>query len=64
MTTSVDEMIEFLGIAASKGFLNEKHRNARRTACNKLFDILDPEQKNVGVRARQPGRELGRGSRT
>lgn len=47
MTTSLDEPIEFLGIAASKGFLNDNTVNARRTACKKFFDILDDEQKNV-----------------
>jgi hypothetical protein len=47
MTTSVDEAIEFLGIAGSKGFLNDNTVNARRTACNKFFDILEPDQKNV-----------------
>lgn len=46
-TTSVNEAIEFLGIAASKGFLNDNTVNARRTACNKFFDILDEDQKNV-----------------
>lgn len=45
--TSLDEPIEFLGIAASKGFLNDNTVQARRTACNKLFDILDPDQKTV-----------------
>lgn len=47
MTTSVDEPIEFLGIAASKGFLNDNTVQARRTACNKFFDILDEDQKSV-----------------
>jgi hypothetical protein len=47
MSTSTDEVIEFLGIAGEKGFLNENTVNARRTACNKFFDILDQDQKNV-----------------
>lgn len=47
MATSLDEPIEFLGIAASKGFLNDNTVNARRTACKKFFDILDEDQKNV-----------------
>lgn len=47
MTTSVDEVIEFLGIAGDKGFLNDNTVVARRTACNKFFDILEPDQKNV-----------------
>jgi hypothetical protein len=47
MTTSVDEVIEFLGIAADKGFLNDNTVLARRTACNKFFEILEPDQKTV-----------------
>lgn len=47
MTTSVEETIEFLGIAASKGFLNNNTVQSRLTACDKFFDILDPDQKNV-----------------
>lgn len=44
---SVDEVIEFLGIAGDKGFLNDNTVVARRTACNKFFDILEPDQKTV-----------------
>ena len=47
MTTNVDEMIEFLGIIEEQGFLNDNTAVARRTACKKLFDILDPEQRTV-----------------
>jgi hypothetical protein len=47
MSTSLDEPVEFLGIAASKGFLNDNTVNARRTACKKFFDILDENQKTV-----------------
>lgn len=47
MATDLDEVNEFLVIAANKGFLNENTVNARRTACNKFFDILDADQKNV-----------------
>jgi hypothetical protein len=39
--------MEFLKIAADKGFLNENTVGARRTACNKFFDILEAGQKNV-----------------
>lgn len=46
-TTNLEEVTEFLGIASAKGFLNENTVNARRTACNKFFDILDKDQKNV-----------------
>lgn len=45
--TSVEEVIEFLGIAGDKGFLNDNTVVARRTACNKFFDILEPDQKTV-----------------
>lgn len=47
MSTNTDEVLEFLGIAAQKGFLNDNTAVARRTACNKFFDILDPDQKSV-----------------
>jgi hypothetical protein len=47
MTTSLDEVIEFLEIASSKGFINDNTASARRTACVKFFDILEPDQKNV-----------------
>ncbi len=47
MQTKVDEVTEFLGIAAAKGFLNDNTVVARRTACNKFFDILDPDQRTV-----------------
>src|SRR5688500_16988875 len=47
MTTSVDEVIEFLGIAGDKGFLNDNTVVARRTACNKILDLLEPDHKNV-----------------
>ena len=59
MTTNLDEPLQFLGIVASKGFWNENTVQARRTACTKFFDILDEDQKNVAVRARQPGRDQG-----
>jgi hypothetical protein len=47
VVTSTDEVIEFLGIVLDKGFLNENTVIARRVGCNKFFDILDPDQKNV-----------------
>lgn len=47
MTTSLDEVIEFLDIASSKGFINDNTASARKTACVKFFDILEPDQKNV-----------------
>lgn len=47
MTTNLNEMIEFLTIAAEKGFLNDNTVFARKTACKKFFDILEPGQKTV-----------------
>src|SRR4051794_27004779 len=47
MTSSTDEMIEFLGIVGEKGFLNPNTVGARLTASRKFIDILDPEQKTV-----------------
>jgi uncharacterized protein YkvS len=47
MRTEVNEVIEFLGIAGNKGFMNDNTVVARRTACNKFFDILEPDQKTV-----------------
>jgi len=45
--TSLDEIFEFLGIVASRGTWNDNTVQARRTACNKFFDILDEGEKNV-----------------
>ena len=45
--TTLDDLTEFLAIAASKGFINDNTANARRTACVKLFGILDDDQKNM-----------------
>lgn len=45
--TDVNDVIEFLNIAASKGFLNDNTVVARRVACNKLFEILEPDQRTV-----------------
>jgi len=48
MTTSnLEEVIEFLVIAEKQGFLNDNTVQARRTACNKLFSVLDEDQKTV-----------------
>ncbi len=47
MTTSLDEPMEFLGIVASRGSWNDNTIQARRTACNKFFDILEEGEKNV-----------------
>jgi hypothetical protein len=47
MTTDLNEVTDFLEIAGRQGFLNDNTVAARRTACNKLFDIIDPENKTV-----------------
>lgn len=47
MAISLEELTEFLSIAAEKGFINDNTANARRTACSKFFGILDEDQKNV-----------------
>jgi hypothetical protein len=47
MTTDLNEVTEFLDIAGRQGLLNDNTVAARRTACNKLFDILDPENRTV-----------------
>ncbi|HUB97144.1 MAG TPA: hypothetical protein VL993_14575 [Stellaceae bacterium] len=45
--TDLAEAMEFLDIAGEKGFVNENTVSARRTACNKFFDILEPGDKTV-----------------
>jgi hypothetical protein len=47
MPTPLDEVFEFLRIANDKGFLNSFTIQSRITGCNKLFAILDDDQKNV-----------------
>lgn len=47
MPTPLTEVIEFLDIANSKGFLNSFTVQSRITGCNKFFEILDEDQKNV-----------------
>lgn len=39
----IEELIEFLNIAEDKGFLNSNTAQGRRTACSKLFSVLDDE---------------------
>jgi hypothetical protein len=45
--TNLDSVLEFLTIVANKGFLNENTVGARRTACNKLFELLESEERTV-----------------
>ena len=47
MTTPLNEPLEFLGVVATRGTWNDNTIQARRTACNKFFDILDEGEKNV-----------------
>ena len=44
---TVNEVIEFLDIVSSKGFLNPNTAGARKTACRKFFDILDDNERTV-----------------
>ncbi|HWX26461.1 MAG TPA: hypothetical protein VNZ53_03370 [Steroidobacteraceae bacterium] len=45
--TSLDNVFEFLEIIAKKNFLNDNTVQARRTACNKLFELLEPDERTV-----------------
>jgi hypothetical protein len=45
--TPLDEIFPFLDYAQNKGFINKNTVLGRRTACNKLFSVLDPEQKSA-----------------
>ncbi len=48
MSIHTDEIFTFLSIAEDKGFLNANTVQARRTACSKLFSVLeDDEQRTV-----------------
>ncbi len=45
--TKLDELFQFLDVAQQKGFINGNTTHGRRTACTKLFSVLDEDQKNV-----------------
>lgn len=45
--TSLDNVFEFLDIIAKKNILNDNTVQARRTACNKLFELLEPDERTV-----------------
>ena len=47
MMTPLTEVSEFLDVASKKNFFNENTIQSRRVACNKFFEILDEDQKNV-----------------
>lgn len=40
-STSLDNVFDFLQVAEKQGFLNSNTVQARRTACTKLFSVLD-----------------------
>lgn len=42
------DVIQFLEIAIKKGYLNRNTGTARKTACTKLFDILEEDEDTVG----------------
>lgn len=45
--TSLDEIFSFLDYVQNKGFMKKNTALARRTACNKLFSVLEAESKNA-----------------
>jgi hypothetical protein len=47
ISAKVSEVLEFLDIAADKGFINDNTANNRRTAIKKFADILEEPEKTV-----------------
>src|SRR5437660_9647162 len=47
MTTPIDEIFTFLSIAEDKGFLNANTVQGRRTACTKLFSVLEDDEQRT-----------------
>jgi hypothetical protein len=47
MDTSISELFAFIDIAEKKNFFNRHTIQSRRTACTKLFGILDEDQRTV-----------------
>lgn len=47
MPTPLSEVFEFIDVASKKNFFNEHTIQSRRVACNKFFEILDEDQRNV-----------------
>jgi hypothetical protein len=43
----LNELVDFLTIAEKQGYLNEHTAQARRTACSKLFSVLEPDQRTI-----------------
>lgn len=44
---STDDVVQFLTIIETQGYLNDNTAQARRTACAKLFSVLDEGQRTV-----------------
>ena len=47
MQTELDEVLDFLTTTMGQGYINNNTGLGRKTACAKLFEILEPEQKTV-----------------
>lgn len=47
MQTELEDVLDFLTTTMEQGYLNDNTGLGRRTACVKLFEILEPEQKTV-----------------
>jgi hypothetical protein len=46
-TSELDSVIDFLATTAKQGYVNDNTAIGRRTACVKLFEVLEDEQKTV-----------------
>lgn len=48
MTTSeLDSVLDFLGTTAKQGYINDNTALGRKTACAKLFEVLEDDHKTV-----------------
>jgi hypothetical protein len=47
MSTELDEVLDFLTTTVNQGYLNDNTAIGRKTACSKLFEILEDDQKTV-----------------
>ena len=46
-TTELDSVLDFLATTAKQGYINDNTALGRRTACVKLFAVLEDDQKTV-----------------
>ncbi len=46
-STALSELTEFLDIAQKQGYLNDNTAQARKTACSKMFSVLEEGQQSV-----------------